>query len=236
MSGALLGLHGLAGIAGWRWLFIIEGLPAVLLGIVALLFLTDRPRDANWLTASERSTLEQRLEADAEETRVHGLTGVGEALANPRVLALGLLYFCIVVGLYGIGFWMPQVLKTLGLSNLAAILDCGPVVIGGGLSVASHFVLPSARAHLGSLVEGYGARPALTITPSIPEMRRSSSLSSGTMMRRGARSGNKSLAGVGSKVSAKAVPPAARARSIAALRIAWCPRWTPSKLPMATTG
>jgi MFS transporter, ACS family, tartrate transporter len=119
LSGALLGLHGLEGIAGWRWLFIIEGVPAVLLGVVALLFLTDRPRDATWLTASERSALEQRLEAEAEETTTHGLTGVGEALANPRVLALGLLYVCIVVGLYGIGFWMPQVLKTFGLSNLA---------------------------------------------------------------------------------------------------------------------
>jgi ACS family tartrate transporter-like MFS transporter len=119
LSGALLSLHGLAGIEGWRWLFIIEGLPAVLLGVVALVFLTDRPRDAMWLTARERSALERRLEAEAEETSAHGLTGVGEALANPRVLALGLLYFCQVIGLYGIGFWMPQVLKTFGLSNLA---------------------------------------------------------------------------------------------------------------------
>lgn len=61
-----------------------------------------------------------------------------------------------------VGWWLA-----LGLSNLAAILDCGQFVIGGGLSVASQFVLPSARAHLGSLVEGYGARPALTITPSM---------------------------------------------------------------------
>jgi len=119
VSGALLGLHGLGGIAGWRWLFLIEGVPAVLLGIWALVFLTDRPSDASWLTASERRALERRLEAEAEETRAHGLTGVGEALANPRVVTLGLLYFCIVVGLYGIGFWMPQVLKTYGLSNLA---------------------------------------------------------------------------------------------------------------------
>jgi len=119
VSGALLGLHGLGGIAGWRWLFLIEGVPAVLLGIAAFVFLTDRPSDTSWLTASERSALEQRLEAEAEETRAHGLTGVGEALANPRVVTLGLLYFCIVVGLYGIGFWMPQVLKTYGLSNLA---------------------------------------------------------------------------------------------------------------------
>jgi ACS family tartrate transporter-like MFS transporter len=119
VSGALLGLHGLGGIAGWRWLFLIEGMPAVLLGIVALLFLTDRPKDAAWLTPSERSALEDRLAQEVRETKVYGLDAVGQALTNPRIVALGLLYFCIVVALYGIGFWMPQVLKTYGLSNLA---------------------------------------------------------------------------------------------------------------------
>jgi ACS family tartrate transporter-like MFS transporter len=117
LSGALLGLHGLGGIAGWRWLFIIEGIPAVLLGIVALKFLTDRPKDAHWLTPEERIALERRLEAEAEDTRASGgYAGIGQALTNPRVIELGLLYFCLVIGLYGIGFWMPQVLKTFGLS------------------------------------------------------------------------------------------------------------------------
>ena len=118
LSGALLGLHGVGGVAGWRWLFIVEGIPAVLLGLFALRFLTDRPRDADWLEPEERCALEKRIEAEAKETRVHGYAGIGEALSNPRVIQLGLLYFCIVVGLYGIGFWMPQVLQTFGLSNL----------------------------------------------------------------------------------------------------------------------
>jgi ACS family tartrate transporter-like MFS transporter len=118
VSGALLGLHGLAGIEGWRWLFIIEGVPAVLLGVAALFFLTDRPKDAAWLSASERSALEQLLAAEAEETERHGLAGIGQALTNPRILLLGLIYFCLVIGLYGIGFWMPQVLQTFGLSHL----------------------------------------------------------------------------------------------------------------------
>jgi len=118
VSGALLGLHGLAGIEGWRWLFIIEGVPAVLLGLLALFFLTDRPNDAAWLPASERRALEQRLAAEAEEAQRHGLAGIGQALTNPRILGLGLIYFGLVVGLYGIGFWMPQVLQTFGLSNL----------------------------------------------------------------------------------------------------------------------
>ena len=119
LSGALLGLHGFLGIDGWHWLFVIEGLPAVLLGIIALKLLTDRPKDAEWLTAEERNALEQRLAAEAEETRAHGYAGLGQALTKPRVLLLGLIYFCMVVGLYGIGFWMPQVIQTFGLSNLA---------------------------------------------------------------------------------------------------------------------
>ena len=119
LSGALLGLHGFLGIDGWRWLFVIEGVPAVLLGILALKLLTDRPKDAEWLTAEERNALDERLAAEAEETRAHGYAGIGEALTNPRVIQLGLVYFCLVVGLYGIGFWMPQVLQTFGLSNLA---------------------------------------------------------------------------------------------------------------------
>jgi MFS transporter, ACS family, tartrate transporter len=119
VSGALLGLHGLGGIAGWRWLFVIEGLPAVVLGIAALFFLTDRPKDASWLTAGERRALEDRIEREDRETKADGLDAALPALTNPRILALGLLYFCIVIGLYGIGFWMPQVLKTFGLSDLA---------------------------------------------------------------------------------------------------------------------
>ena len=72
--------------------FIIEGIPAVLLGIVALKFLTNRPKDARWLTPEERTALERRLEAEAEETQVSGgYAGIGQALTNPRVIELGLL-------------------------------------------------------------------------------------------------------------------------------------------------
>ena len=119
VSGALLEMHGIAGLAGWQWMFIIEGLPAVLLGFVALRFLTDRPSDAAWLTAAERAALAGKLAAEAEATREIGYAGLGEALIRPRVLVLALLYFCIVVGLYGIGFWMPQVIQTFGLDPLA---------------------------------------------------------------------------------------------------------------------
>ncbi len=118
LSGALLGMHGLGGIAGWRWLFVIEALPAILLGALALAVLPDRPRDASWLTPAEAEALEARLAVEAGEARRHGYEGLWQALTNPRVLLLGVAYFCLVIGLYGIGFWMPQVIKTFGSSNL----------------------------------------------------------------------------------------------------------------------
>src|SRR6478752_4631681 len=90
--------------------FIIEGISAILLGIFALRFFTDRPKDADWLSPEERRALERRLDTEAEETRTHGYAGIGQALTSPRVIELGMLYFCLV--LYGIGFWMPQVLQT----------------------------------------------------------------------------------------------------------------------------
>ena len=118
VSGALLELHGLWGLKGWQWLFIVEGLPAVLLGVVALRFLDDRPEDASWLSKKERQALAATLAAEAKATREVGYAGLGQALTRPRVLVLGLLYFCLVVGLYGIGFWMPQVIQTFGLAPL----------------------------------------------------------------------------------------------------------------------
>jgi MFS transporter, ACS family, tartrate transporter len=118
LSGALLELHGLGGLKGWHWLFIIEGLPAIVLGLIALKFLDDGPEHARWLTAAERRALTATLAAEAKVTRETGYAGLGQALTRPRVLTLGLLYFCIVVGLYGIGFWMPQVIQTFGLDPL----------------------------------------------------------------------------------------------------------------------
>jgi MFS transporter, ACS family, tartrate transporter len=118
VSGALLELHGLWGLAGWQWLFIIEGLPAVLLGVVVLFVLDDRPGEARWLSQEERQALAATLAAEAKATREVGYAGLGQALTRPRVLVLGLLFFCIVSGLYGIGFWMPQVIQTYGLEPL----------------------------------------------------------------------------------------------------------------------
>ena len=118
LSGALLEMHGAWGLKGWQWLFIVEGLPAVLLGIAALFVLDNTPRHAKWLTKDEREALETTLAAEAETTKVVGYADLRASLTRPRVLALGVLYFLMVVGLYGIGFWMPQVIEGFGLDPL----------------------------------------------------------------------------------------------------------------------
>lgn len=180
-SGALLGLHGVLGVAGWRWLFLIEGIPAVLLGVAALYFLTDRPKDALWLDAGEASALEAKLAAESAETRHRGLDGVGEALTNPRIVLLGLLYFCIVVGLYGISFWMPQVLQAFGLGHLAiGFLAAIPylaatvgMVVAGRSSDRSgerilHVALPLFAAALGFAWSAYaGPLPLVMVALSL---------------------------------------------------------------------
>ncbi len=119
LSGAILRLGDFGGLASWQWLFIVEGVPAFLLGFCVLVWMIDRPEKAKWLTADEKAWLGRVLDAEREHREKARHFSLGEALANPRVLALGLVYFGIVTGLYGIGLWMPQIVKNFGLSNLA---------------------------------------------------------------------------------------------------------------------
>ena len=118
ISGALLTLEGLGGLRGWQWLLLIEGLPATLLGIVCLLVLTDRPEQAGWLTGAEKSWLAARLSAErAAIEKKHHYT-LGQALRNWRVLTLAVINFCAIIGSLGVGLWLPQIMKGLGLSTL----------------------------------------------------------------------------------------------------------------------
>ena len=117
ISGMILGMDGVGGFAGWQWLFLIEAAPAMLLAIVTYFYLTDRPADAHWLAADERAWLSGRLEAERRQREaVHDLS-VWQAMLNPRVWALSLVYFGAVACLYGVGFWLPQIIKAFGLSN-----------------------------------------------------------------------------------------------------------------------
>jgi ACS family tartrate transporter-like MFS transporter len=117
ISGLILGMNGIGGLDGWQWLFIIEAAPAVVLGFVTYFYLTDRPADAHWLAADERTWLSDRLDAERRQREAAHNLSVREAVLNPRVWALALVYFGTVACNYGVGFWLPQIIKAFGLSN-----------------------------------------------------------------------------------------------------------------------
>jgi ACS family tartrate transporter-like MFS transporter len=119
LSGLLLQLDGTYGLRGWQWLFIAEGLPAVLLAFVTYFYLTAKPAKARWLQDDERLWLERTLRDEGEKTEARRKFSLGAALVNWRVLVLGFLYIGMNMGLSGINNWMPTIIKSLGtLSNL----------------------------------------------------------------------------------------------------------------------
>jgi D-galactonate transporter len=122
LAGLLLGISWL-GLRGWRWLFIIEGIPAVLFGVITIFYLTDWPDKARWLPVDERSWITKELEREKEaKKRIHSYS-IWEALRHRDVILLTLCYFCAMTGSYGIAFWLPTILKRLsGKSDLQVTL------------------------------------------------------------------------------------------------------------------
>src|SRR5262249_51958948 len=122
LAGAILNV-GWAGWPGWRWLFVLEGIPAVILGIVTIYFLPDWPRQATWLEAVEREWITERLAEEKEKKLQARKVAIGEALRMPRVILLTLIYFLAVTGIYGFAVWFPTILKrTTGFSNFTVTL------------------------------------------------------------------------------------------------------------------
>ena len=117
ISGLLLGLDGAMGLKGWQWLFIIEGIPSVLLGIVTWFYLTDRPAKADWLTAEQKAWLAAKLDSETAAKQAATHLTLGQALTSPKVIALSLIYFGFVAALYGMQFWLPTIVKAFGFSN-----------------------------------------------------------------------------------------------------------------------
>lgn len=115
VSGLILQMDGVAGLAGWQWLFIIEGLPATLLGIAALRILPDRPEDAQFLSPEERVLVRARIDSEHRERETRNLLA---ALKDPRVLILTGAQFGFTAGSYGVGIWLPQIMKDARFSNV----------------------------------------------------------------------------------------------------------------------
>lgn len=118
LSGALLGMNGVAGLKGWQWMFLIEAVPAIILGFVVLFYMTDRPEKAKWLADDERAWLVDTMNAERTGKATTSHHSIWRGLSDIRVIALALVYFGTSAGLYTLGIWAPQIIKSLGLSNV----------------------------------------------------------------------------------------------------------------------
>jgi D-galactonate transporter len=108
-------LAGKYGWAGWQWLFLLEGLPSVVIGLWVFFYLDDRIRDATWLSEEEKQVLEKNIEAEAQEKQSHSLR---EAFRSGMVWLMSLIYFCLLMGMYGVTFWLPTIIKATGVKSV----------------------------------------------------------------------------------------------------------------------
>ncbi|MFP3554869.1 MFS transporter [Paraburkholderia sp. SIMBA_049] len=176
VSGAILNMDGLLGIPGWRWMFFLEAVPALLLSVVVFRYLTDRPSEATWLNHAERNALATRLAIEAQERAPAQHGGLFAALFSPRVLALGLVNFAIVVAVYGVSFFLPRIIKDFGLgylqtgfvSSLPYALAAIGLVLWGKRSDAKlerrmHTVVPILFASAGLVVAALLSDPTAKV-------------------------------------------------------------------------
>ena len=140
ISGALLTLDGTAGLAGWQWMFLLEGIPAALLGVAVFFVLKETPSEATWLSAGERDALVSALDAEASTALDGRAHLVGAALRHPWLWVLALVYFVVPVALYAFGFFLPQILQAAfqGTPFQIGLLSAIPYLVGAaGMVVAA---------------------------------------------------------------------------------------------------
>lgn len=130
ISAALLEMDGVMNLHGWQWMFILEAIPALLLGVVVLGFMTDKPEKAKWLKEDERAWLIKTMADEHAQQDKSGKHGIIRGLADLRVLGLALIYFGTSAGLYTLGIWAPQIIKGLGVSSMAVgFLNAIPPIV-----------------------------------------------------------------------------------------------------------
>ncbi|MDR5815041.1 MFS transporter [Caballeronia sp. LZ033] len=118
---ALNNLDGLHGLQGWQWLFLVEGLPSCLLGIAAFFYLDDKPRDARWLSDTEKALVQHQLDGERDTASMFERHGFGGALKNARIYALAFVWFTFICGVYAISFWLPALIRGAGVTDAWSI-------------------------------------------------------------------------------------------------------------------
>jgi len=176
LSGLILdALSGVAGLAGWQWLFLCDGAPSILMGACVFFYLDSSIAEARWLTAEEKALLARNIEA---EDRHKQQVRVGDALKSARVYVLCAIYFTLMIGLYGISFWLPTIVKGFGVKgylNTGLITAIPYAVAVVGMILLSrhsdrtgerrlHYVLNVTAGGLGLILSGvFAAKPVLAI-------------------------------------------------------------------------
>lgn len=165
LSGTIMsGMEGLGGMHGWQWLFIVQGLPTVLLGFLLYRLLPNRPSEARWLSDGEKKLVQTVLDADHKADGKPGHHGrLAAALADPKTYVLAFVYFCCACAVYTVTFWLPTIIKNLGISSIGAIgwITAVPYIFGAiGVLVISRSSdrFKERRWHVGgTLVVGAAA-------------------------------------------------------------------------------
>ena len=175
ISGLILGLDGFEGLHGWQWMFLIEAVPALLMSLFVLYYLTDRPRHATWLTPEESRWLQDRLDAERATREREGAASWLKSMLDPRVIALGLVYNGCNIPQYGLSFFLPQIVKAFGgLSNFeVGLVTALPYAVGAiGMILWSrhsdatgertwHAVIPLLVIVVGLMLAAFTSDPTL---------------------------------------------------------------------------
>lgn len=176
ISGALLDWNHRGGLAGWQWMFLLEGIPAILLGVIAFLFLSDRPEEARWLTTEEKHLLQSNLKEEAQ-AKITASSNSHLWFANPGLWGFALVYFGLNTCSYGVSLWLPSALKSLtGLPNLSlGFLSAVPYLVAAMAMVLVgthsdrnserrwHIALCAAAGAIALLTAGFSGAVGLSV-------------------------------------------------------------------------